>query len=241
MKKLLLITFLLIACLKTFAQDSQSDYDVNDRALTFGVKEGFNVDDIPRTVTGGNGGSASTSLVFSFKAGILVNFAFGKYATNNYFSVQPGLTYEGMGGINKTSNADGSITSSSKTYLYYLQLPVNVVYHIHMGYNTLYFGAGPYLAYGLRGKTTGTINETGKTKPTDIDQILAFGTDPTDLSRFNYGVEPLVGLQFVNGVFIDASADFGLSNIYNESTFSDQGITSKAYNRSYCITVGFAF
>src|ERR1700753_434132 len=143
MKKTILVALLSVISFTTFAQN-----------ITFGVKGGLNISTIdynyPITT---NSGSSSINLypssLKSFNAGIFADFKFGN------ISLQPALNFTGKGGeeqVDLTDNKGNPAgTSVNKLTLYYLQLPVNIVYHVPLLIGNVYFGAGPYIAKGISG------------------------------------------------------------------------------------------
>lgn len=110
----------------------------------------------------------------------------------------------------------------------YLEVPVNVVFHM----NGVYVGAGPYAAFGLSGKE----KYTDSSNPSNnVDKDVKFGSSNTDdLKRTDFGLNVLAGYQLTNGVNFGVGYGLGLSNHSNDNT-----VTAK--NKVFSISVGYSF
>jgi hypothetical protein len=206
MKKLLLSMLLAGTSLVTFAQ-----------LPTFGIKGGANFAKFHASIDG-LGGSGSSGSLTTFNIGAFVDFKFGNV------SLQPALNFTGKGGTSSTAIDDES-TSSGKVRLYYLQVPVNLVYHVPAVVGDLYFGAGPYIAMGISGKAKDDDGNSGDIK---------FGSGADDLKRTDAGLNAIVGFKFKTGFLINANYDWGLTNVTNLS-----GV--KLTNRVFGVSIGYAF
>lgn len=91
-----------------------------------------------------------------------------------------------------------------------LQIPVLAAYKIPMGKNTITIGAGPVL----------DIHTSGKLKSDDASEntTFKFGNDPGEFKRTDLGIGAVAGLEFKNGVFIQARGTFGLTDLDNLAT-----------------------
>ena len=87
--------------------------------------------------------------------------------------------------------------------LNYIQVPVNFQYKIDLSGPKLLVQAGPYLGYGLGGKT----------KVMDIENSIKMGSDEA-FKAIDYGVVGGVGVQF-GQIQIGAGYQLGLANIAN--------------------------
>jgi len=177
-----------------------------------------------------NGTNSGYSGITTFNAGVFVDFKIGN------FSLQPALNYTGKGGSYNEilyyfypdlypgpaiSNEPG--TEKVKEQLYYLQLPVNIVYHIPVVIGNIYFGAGPYVAQGLSGKTTYTEGST-------------FGNSADDVKATQFGADAIIGFKLRNGLLINANYDLGLTN---DVPAAEGGNKSKSH--VFGISVGYVF
>lgn len=209
MKKTLLSLCLLMASFAAFAQ-----------LPTVGFKGGVNFATVNASASGTNLTVTSGTLT-TFNVGAFVDFKFGNV------SLQPALNFTGKGG--KFSNSgDEDFEGSAQFKLYYLQVPVNVVYHVPVVVGDFYFGAGPYVGMGVSGKEKVKIN--GAEQSEDVK----FGSGDEEIKRTDFGANAIVGFKFKTGFLINANYDLGLSNITNDDT-------GKLKNRVFGISVGYAF
>src|SRR3569833_2075269 len=164
MKKTLLLLALIVASMATFAQTT-----------TFGVKAGLNSSKLTVSATGG---SISTESLVGFHGGGVVDIGF------ETFSIQPGLLFSTKGG--KSTSEEGT----DKVTLNYLEVPVNFLYKVPAGDGKVFFGAGPYLGYGLSGKSKSSDGTS-----TDV----TFGSTTDDVKNPDFGFNFLAGYQFSQG------------------------------------------
>jgi hypothetical protein len=223
MKKLLLSLLLAGASLVTFAQ-----------LPTFGIKGGVNFATLHASVEGFNL-SANSNTLTSFNAGVFVDFKFGNV------SLQPALNLSGKGGKfngasfsdNSDENVDVEVEQGTgKINLLYLQLPVNIVYHVPVVLGDIYFGAGPYVAKGLSGKVKITDPETGQSESEDIK---FGGNDDNSFKAMEYGANAIAGIKLKTGLLFNINYDLGLSNI----TPTSEG--GKLKTRVFGVSIGYAF
>lgn len=223
MKKLLLSLLLAGASLVTFAQ-----------LPTFGIKGGVNFATLHASVEGFNL-SANSNTLTSFNAGVFVDFKFGNV------SLQPALNLSGKGGKfngasfsdNSDENVDVEVEQGTgKINLLYLQLPVNIVYHVPVVIGDIYFGAGPYVARGLSGKVKITDPETGQSESEDIK---FGGNDDNSFKAMEYGANAIAGIKLKTGLLFNINYDLGLSNI----TPTSEG--GKLKTRVFGVSIGYAF
>ncbi|WP_293915056.1 MULTISPECIES: porin family protein [unclassified Sphingobacterium] len=177
--------------------------------VSYGIKAGLNLPKM--TVSSGNA-SVSTSTSTNF---YLTGYADLPVAPS--FSIQPGLSLQGKGGKSKiTDNIE------SKTDLMYLEVPVNAVYYIPAGAGNVFLGAGPYVGYGI----------SGKTKTGDVKTDVEWGDD--GIKRFDFGINTMLGYKLSNGFLINAGYGFGLTDISGASNGSVK-------NNVLSFGVGFQF
>jgi hypothetical protein len=140
----------------------------------------------------------------------------------SYFQLRTGLRVSGRGDVQKADNGD-----KYKTYIYYLTLPLYILYNQQAANerNKFFAGLGPYYGYGLFGKFVDEIN--GET----IKENIKFGENESGLRHGDFGLGFVVGYVF-DRVLVQLSYDLGLSNI----TFDDE---FKAYNRAFGVSVGY--
>ncbi len=216
MKRILLVLLITFAAYNTFAQ-----------SIHIGIKGGLNLSRFsyysPYIVYRPN------DMTPGFHIGGIVNFAFKN------IGIQSGLQFTTAGDqyTYQTFNANQSSAGSATyvTTLNYIQLPVNIVYQLHIDKGTsLHFGAGPYLGYGVSGKLSNGNSTTD----------IKFTNDPPNIFSYelrnknpDYGVNFLAGLQLKNNIIIDAGYGLGLANLTYGS--------ASQYNRVLSFSVGYMF
>ncbi|RVT98081.1 PorT family protein [Mucilaginibacter limnophilus] len=214
MKKVLLTICLAAATLTTFAQ-----------APTFGIKGGVNFAKLQISAEGTDM-TASSGNNTLFNAGVFVDFKFDKV------SVQPGLFATAKGGKFSSNLMDDEGNAlqdaSAKFNLLYLQVPVNVVYHAPVTGGEFFFGAGPFVGYGISGKAT--ANDGSSSQSEDVN----FGDDG-EFKTIDAGVNGIAGFKFANGFLLNLNYDLGLTNIANNS--GDGRIKTRVFG----ISVGYQF
>lgn len=213
MKKTLFTICLISTSLFSFAQ-----------LPTLGIKSGVNFASITNSI---DGSSVTSSALTTFNAGIFVDIKFGNT------SLQPALNFTGKGG-------SGNNDFNGNTKLYYLQLPVNIVYHVPAVIGNFYFGAGPYIARGLSGKETDlrVVNPAPITEhpggPSIINEDIKFGSGTDEVKSTQIGADAIVGFQFKGGFLINANYDLGLTNDSNNPS-------EKSKSHVFGISVGYTF
>ncbi|MFA6247548.1 MAG: porin family protein [Mucilaginibacter sp.] len=208
MKKILLLVCCAFAASTAFAQ-----------LPTFGIRGGVNFAKL--TASSGNL-SASTGSVTTFAAGVFADFKVGTAV-----SIQPALNYTGKGG--NVSLIDFDTQADFKTY--YLQLPVNVVYHIPAVIGNVYFGAGPYVGLGLSGKVKGKDDQGNS-----VSEDITFGSESGEFKKTDFGLNGIAGVEFKGGLILGINYDLGLSNISNDTADNES-----LKNRVFGVSVGFKF
>ncbi|GEP95242.1 porin family protein [Chitinophaga cymbidii] len=204
MKKVLFSVAALLIAGASFAQ------------VKFGVTAGPSFS----SYTGKEAGDKETSkLITGLRAGVTVDLPLA-----DEFYIQPSLLYVGKGG--KLTDGDVDL----KTRLNYLELPINFMYKPEVGAGNLFIGLGPYLAYGLSGKTKvdGGDNEAS----TDIE----WGSDPGQLKRLDAGANFQVGYEFPMGFNVGLHTDLGLVN-----GLGDGDNDNSFRNTSFGVSVGYKF
>jgi hypothetical protein len=153
--------------------------------------------------------------------GLVLSVPLGKH-----FSFRPELNYILKGGTEKDEDAKAKLT------LNYLELPLHVVYNVNTTSGVFFAGAGPSFSLGVSGKSKYEDGETG-----DETEKINFGnTEDDDLKPLEIGVGVLAGYQFMNGFFVDARFNAGLTN-----SFPDDYDDAKFRNMYFGIGVGYMF
>lgn len=117
--------------------------------------------------------------------------------------------------------------TSYKLDAMYLQLPVHLGYRLRLlpGLRA-HFGVGPYVAYGIGGKT----------KLTDGSEVDTFEKDGTNLEKLDWGVGAHVGVVLLGRIQVRAGYDMGLVDVAPKG-FS----TEKLKNETFYLSAGVMF
>src|SRR6202012_474392 len=171
-----------------------------------GIKGGLNFAQYQTPVFPGGSKSSLTT----FNGGFFVDFKFGN------ISIQPALNYTGKGGkYNETimlsddiGNSLGTEKGALEESLYYLELPVNVLYHIPVGIGKVFFGTGPYVAYGISGNAKFSNSDPNGMIPSETHPIH-FGNNAYDTKPIQFGADAIAGFEFKNSVLLALNYDLG--------------------------------
>ncbi|MFD2595650.1 outer membrane beta-barrel protein [Sphingobacterium griseoflavum] len=170
---------------------------------TFGVRTGLN---LATEYVRQNNQSSTTKIAPSFH---LTGYYDARVSPG--FSIQPGLSLQGKGG---KSDLGGEVLTDK---LLYLEVPVNFLGRVQAGNGEVFFGGGPYIAYGVSARVTSGRNA----------RHLAFGKEPDQLNPFDAGLGFMTGYRFAHGLVLSLSSSAGFVNIGNiEGTTFQNRVTS---------------
>ncbi|MBK7338825.1 MAG: PorT family protein [Saprospirales bacterium] len=178
-----------------------------------------------------DGGKLENDLIIGFHAGVNAQIPIAPG-----FFFQPGLLFSTKGA--KATNS--LFTTNYK--LSYVELPLNLVYKGLLGDGAIMIGFGPYVAYGIGGKT---ITEGGAVKvETDVEfqnevEIL----DPiavTYIRPLDAGGNIFVGYEMASGLFIQLNTQLGMLKVNPEDKRvpGDQSIVK---HTGFGASAGFRF
>lgn len=201
MKKLLKLTLLATFLLVSAIVNAQ------ECPLTWGVRGGINLSNLSA-----DGQTADAKV--GFNVGVT-----GEYALAEAIYLQSALELTTKGA--KSGNGDNSSTTNAV----YIQLPIHVAYKIDVADNTkVALFAGPYMAYGVGGKSTTKL----------LGQSTSVNTfESNGLKRFDVGLGGGVGGEF-GKIGLTLGYDFGLSNI-------TRAVGTKLRNRNAYLSIGYRF
>ncbi|WP_184541688.1 porin family protein [Mucilaginibacter sp. FT3.2] len=228
MKKLLLSLFFAASSMAAFAQ-----------LPSIGIKGGANFATItssgtPANMIAGSNVYANSSTVTSFNLGVFVDVKLG------HFSLQPAVNFTGKGGkFNGPTGQfpNGSVSEIGTKYnLYYVQVPLNVVYHVPFIVGEFYFGAGPFVGMGVYGRKnlSADNNNNGVHTLLSSSGKVEFG-DNGDIRSDEYGAGAIAGIKLKGGLLFNLNYDLGLSNIAPDQA------GNKFKNRVFGASIGFIF
>jgi hypothetical protein len=225
MKKIILLLCLLGSTGALFAQSAR-----------FGINAGLNLSTLSYS---SSGQTNATSSLAGFHIGAFADFGLGAV------SIQPGILYTTKGGKDDVSGTS-TVGSSTLTYhatdqinLNYIEVPVNVLYHIPVVVGNIFIGGGPYVAMGVSGKekTSDTYTQTGGSTASGSsasESNLSFGNSSGDIKNPDYGINLLGGIRLKSGLLFSAGYGFGLANLSNVSG-------SKTKNNGFSLSIGYSF
>jgi hypothetical protein len=173
------------------------------------------------------------------------------------FHLQPQLLVSTKGSKAELHNLDSSRYSMSDIYskdrLVYLELPVNMLYKHPLRSGRLVVGAGPYIAYGLGGKSSGTVIYRSGSR-SEVERDLKFknvrAPSAEDRGKYEYfkpldaGLNFIAGYEFNNGLCFHLNYSLGLTGISPSDGVAPDG-TEYRYNINkngyFGITAGYMF
>lgn len=221
-KMLVLIATLLFLGSNAYAQDQKT---------SFGVRGGVNFQNI--TGKDFNGDDLDFGLITGFHLGVSANIPF---APAFYF--QPGLLYTTKGG--KTESDFLGIASSLAYNLSYLEVPLNFLYRPALGNGHLILGFGPYIGYGISGRSRYTISSVSTERDIDFTSEYEGLYDSDKIRPFDFGANLFFGYEFAIGVVVQINTQLGLTEINpNNTTLSNDQSSFK--NTGFGLSVGYQF
>ncbi|MBK8703079.1 MAG: PorT family protein [Saprospiraceae bacterium] len=220
MKTRIILFFAFLFMLSAFLTNAQTSF-----AILGGVNlQNLNGKDY-------EGDKLENDLIIGFHAGLNAQIPI---ATDFYF--QPGLLFSTKG----AKNEFGQITSTFK--LSYIELPLNLVYKPALGSGYIMLGFGPYVGYGITGKSI--VEGSGNKIESDIEFTNTIeATDPIATTYFkalDAGANFFFGYEMAMGVFVQLNAQLGLIKINPEDKRIPEGDTA-VKNTGFGLSVGYRF
>ncbi len=181
----------------------------------FGVKGGLNLSNLSME------DNDDSNLRTGFHVGVWAGFPI---ATN--LSIQPELQYSSDGTHWLQETSEYSADASLK--LDYIELPVNLVYHLAKDVD---FHLGPYVAFLANASSEATL-KTGSSSLNLISDL-----DKDNFKSTDFGLQ--AGMRFhLNPIYIGFGYKLGLTEVANDNA---QNYFGDAANRSIRLSVGFTF
>lgn len=172
-----------------------------------------------------DGGSANTlksqSPIGSFNAQLYADLNYG------WFSIQPGFLLTGKGGEYANSGAARSIR------IYYIEIPVNFVFNLPLGKNSIFIGGGPYAAAGAGGVLR------KKVQPKTLKSNLNLFKSTSDYRIGDVGAGGIIGFKSKTGYIFSANYEAGVANILADRANASGDQSMK--NRAFSFSVGHVF
>ncbi|ADB41330.1 porin family protein [Spirosoma linguale] len=126
------------------------------------------------------------------------------------------------------SLSGGLSIGSVSTIFNYIEVPVQLTYSLDAGPGWVVLGAGPYVAYALNAKSTGT--NLGQ----QLNEAVEFSSKDGDAKRLDYGLRLSVGYELPSGLMVSGYYSPGLANIVS-------GPSSAIKNTAMGLSLGFMF
>lgn len=214
MKKTLLLLCFLGGVSLSYAQSTK-----------FGVIGGLNLATLSSTTSGSTNSSSSLA---GFHIGVFADFE-----VTPSLSIQPGILYSLKGGTDDASQTSGSTTihATDKVTLNYIEVPVNVYYHIPVTPGNIFVGGGPYVGWGLSGKEK--VDVSGSTTYS-ASQNVTFGSNSGDIKNPDYGINLGAGIALKSNLLFKIGYGIGIANLSNQSG-------STGHNDVLSLSVGYSF
>lgn len=175
--------------------------------VTWNAKAGLNF-------SNWSSGDADTKVGFKIGGGM-------EYAFNDIWAIQPSLFVSSKG--IKASVSEGNTSAKATCNQVYLEIPVMGAARIQVANTTnLVFSAGPYMAYGIGGKTSLKINGAFNSN----EKVNTF----SELDRFDCGFGLGFAAEF-DRLVVGLDGQFGVVEI------TDGG----PKNQNFSLSVGYKF
>jgi hypothetical protein len=166
--------------------------------VKFGPKAGVNLSTMTLK---SSGFSIDPTMLVGFHVGVISEISI----TDNLV-LQPGIFYSTKGSKYKISYSQFSYEASIAPS--YIDIPINLGYYFGTGKTKIALFAGPYIAYGIGGKS----ESDGESAD------ISFGnTDDNDMKPLDFGLNIGAGVN-LNGLLISAQYGLGLANLVPSSS-----------------------
>ncbi|HEY0039287.1 MAG TPA: outer membrane beta-barrel protein [Flavisolibacter sp.] len=177
--------------------------------------------------------------IFAYGVGVSAEVALGKE-----FTLRPSLNLLKKGVQLDINFSEPSIgyreEINFRTSLYYAELPLNLTFNGPLKSGKYFIGFGPSFGLGLFGKakTEATYQDPGQAPYSESEEIDAFKSEDEDgagFKRFEVSGNIIAGLQWNNGLYVNAGYLVGLTSTLP----TDDGGSYK--NKGLQLTLGMFF
>lgn len=237
MKKTLLSLLIATAVLIATAQTPQPQKTKGTSKATFGIQGGVNMNNIVGKAIG-TGDKLDNDFVVGFHLGVNVEIPLSKVL---YF--QPGI----QGIIKGAKQKHPTFTETD--HIYYVEMPLNLLFKPEAGGGHFIIGIGANVAYGIGGTWKSDVtggsqyDDDGKVKfknswnPADPNPDDDKYIRPLDISA-----SLILGYQLKNNLFVQLNGQYGLINISPEVQGAPSGfVQGNAKNLSFGLSLGYRF
>ena len=247
MKIFLAIIFFTLVTIVTFAQSNSKLENKKIARISYVIKSGFNLSNVlakddentDRTNDKWKSGfhlgiTAEFPITETvvFETGLLLSTKGFKFnVTDTLYDEPPGYGYK----YGETYQSQGEICDSKRSLnLLYLVIPLTAKTYFNVRGIRLFGALGPYVGYGLIGKSKSKNTINGQTESQEIDVNWGSGYND-DVKRLDFGLTACIGME-IRSIQIDLSYNLGLANICAD-TFNGLKIN----NRALGLSIGYKF
>lgn len=192
-------------------------YSTTNAQVSIGLRGGYTIANLLFEQTGSPLAGSSTSKLNSGHADLLLNIPLkgGLYLQPVIRYVTKGANFEHN---NSGKPANVFLSATNRIKVHYLELPVNLVYKIPVGFGKVTVGAGPYVAYGMNGRYNTAIEYNGQTIQKNYQNIEFTDGDNAAatnmrLRRWEGGANCMLGLEFNNTLILGVNYSHGMSDL----------------------------
>jgi opacity protein-like surface antigen len=221
----LLLAFLLSYNFHLFAQEPP---------VQFGIKAGINIYSTSLDVSD----SMDKKVKFGYQLGLTAQYML----TEDEFYLQTGAEYITKGTIlKKEETITGGIHEWSQTFnMEYIQVPLMIAFKMDVSPDMkVYFHAGPYVAFGIGGKTTQQDKYKGLDRETEKSKQDTFGENK--LKKLDYGFRLGSGIEFEKYT-LGLDFEFSFPNINQNNNELGSFMNGKKFrNKGVNLSLGYKF
>jgi hypothetical protein len=224
------INNLLIACLLVFSSGFANAQNTVGTPTAFGILAGVNFQNLNGKDF--DGSKLNNDMTIGFHAGVNAQIPIAPE-----FYLQPGLLFSTKG----AKNSEGPISTTYE--LYYVELPLNLVYKSLLGNGYIMVGFGPYAGYAFKGKVTRDGGSSGGVEGDVEFKNEVDASDPLTTPYFkalDFGANVFVGYEMANGIFIQLNSQLGLVKINPEDNRFPGG-ENEIRNTGFGLSLGYRF
>lgn len=225
---LMLATAMVLSIAAVYAQKGE------DKLVSIGVKAGGNLNSIVGDDFLGN--KLDNDLKPGFHTGV-----FADLFVAEGFYLQPALLFSTKGATRTNNNVDYT------QHLSYIEFPVNALFKPELGSGRLLLGAGPYVAYGVSGKSKAKSGDAAieldakfKGEISAAEYATAILNAAYFVKPFDFGGNILVGYELNSGFSLQLNGQLGLNEI-NPKVNGVAADKSKWKNMGFGASVGYKF
>ncbi len=214
MKKLILAAFAVVLASVSHAGQYPSNI--------IGVRGGLNLSTMNRRVALDGGGYLSLNENRRVKAGWnigVVDQILLLDMTPLY--IEPGLYLTNKGSGYRLKNGD--LKNIKRLGVTYLQIPVNVSYHIYAGNFTIQPRLGVYYAVGLWARDVTVVKTDGQTDKTVVDP---YDRDATLMGRSDFGMQIGLAATYMEHYYFGVEWETGFVNMSKVPSRKDTNISN---------------